>query len=61
MLSGMSLCSLDIDGTLTCYISNKRSFCSPFDHICYDKSKFSENMNLKPLLSLLFFEHRYLS
>ena len=35
MLSVMLLSSLDIDGTLTCYISNKRRFFPPFDHICY--------------------------
>ena len=36
LLSGMLLSSLDIDGTLTCYISNKRSLFSPFDYICYN-------------------------
>ena len=63
MLCGIRLSSVATDCTVTCYMSMERSYFSPSIHIldvvnCPVSQK---NMNLKPFLSLLFFEHGYLS
>ena len=63
MVCGILTYFLAISCTLTYNIWNKRSFCSPSDSILNDMKCFDYQKVLikKPLLSFLFFEHRYLS